>query len=236
MRKAVIGPVGKSILQCTSTANVFGSPLRQRFLTVTCSAHTVSGIVMLSVSRVAFATILVAVSSGAHAWNILKNPDFSGGTTGWNITHTGGGTASYESFLGSPAGGSLRMDSDPGTSHADQCVDVQKWLVIDIAVRAFNNVPGGGGTHTNKLDVYDAADCGGNILSTITMPDAGTPVVETPGWYEVSVLGTPLPSGAISAKLSLDTAAPSGSTSYFLLDHAQVVPPDEIFPNAFELN
>jgi hypothetical protein len=179
---------------------------------------------------------LLAASPAAFAWNILKNPDFSGGTAGWNISHTGGGAAGWESYLSGPGpGGSLRLDSDPGTSHADQCVDVQKWFDIDVLVDKFNNAPGGGGTHTFKLDVFDQADCAGTILSTITLPEAGVTVTgNTADWTEVSVLGTPLPSGAISAMISLDTAAPSGSTSYFLLDHVQVVPPDEIFPDAFE--
>jgi hypothetical protein len=185
------------------------------------------------------AVALLAASPAAFAWNILKNPDFVGGTANWNVTHTGGGTASWESFLSAPGpGGSLRLDSDPGTSHADQCVDVTKWFDIDVSVDKFNNSPGGGGTNTYKLDLFDQADCAGNILSTITLPDAGIIVKGNTGadWTEVSVLGTPLPSGAISAKISLDTAAPTGSTSYFLLDHVQVVPPDEIFPNDFEAN
>ncbi len=180
---------------------------------------------------------LLAASPAASAWNILKNPDFVAGTSGWNTS----GTASWESYLSAPAdaaGGSLRLDSDPGTAHADQCVDVSKWLDIDVSVTKFDNVPGGGGTHTFKLDVYGQPGCAGVVLSTITLPEAGVTVSGNQGasWTEVSVLGTPLPSGALSAKMNLDTAAASGEVSYFLLDHIQVVPPDEIFPDAFEGN
>jgi len=188
---------------------------------------------------------LLAASPSAMAWNLLKNPDFIGGTAGWNVTHTGGGGAGWESFLSAPAdaaGGSLRLDSDTGgaltaaTSHADQCVDVAKWLDIDVAVTKIDDSPGGGGTHTFKLDLYDQADCAGNIIGTITLPEAGVPVAGNNGapWTEVSVLGTPLPAGAISAKMNLDTTAPTGQISYFLVDHILVVPPDEIFPDAFE--
>ena len=77
------------------------------------------------------AVALLAVSPAASAWNVLKNPDFSGGATPWNLSSTGGGDASYESFFGSPAGGSLRLQSYNfnATSHADQCVDIGKWMV-----------------------------------------------------------------------------------------------------------
>ena len=84
----------------------------------------------------------------------------------------------------------------------------------------------------------NAADCAGNVLSTITLPDAGVAVDGNPvsGWIEVSVPGTPLPSGAASARVSLDTIAGASGYSYYLLDNVQVVPPDEIFPDTFEAN
>ncbi len=184
--------------------------------------------------------VLLAASPAASAYNVLKNGAFSGGTNGWNLSSTGGGAAGYESFFGTPAGGSLRLQSYNynATSHADQCVDIHKWFALDFSLRKFNNGESGSGTHPFKLDVYDAADCGGNVLSTITLPDAGDPVVDgsnpVTGWIEVSVLGTPLPSGALSAKVSLETIAGPSGVSYYLLDDVQVVPPDEIFPDSFE--
>jgi hypothetical protein len=184
--------------------------------------------------------VLLAASPAASAYNALKNGAFSGGTNGWNLSSTGGGAAGYESFFGTPAGGSLRLQSYNynSTSHADQCVDIHKWFALDFSLRKFNNGESGSGTHPFKLDIYDAADCGGNVLSTITLPDAGDPVVDgsnpVTGWIEVSVLGTPLPSGALSAKVSLDTIAGPSGVSYYLLDDVQVVPPDEIFPDSFE--
>jgi hypothetical protein len=184
--------------------------------------------------------VLLAASPAASAYNVLKNGAFSGGTNGWNLFSTGGGAAGYESIFGTPAGGSLRLQSYNynSTSHADQCVDIHKWFVLDFSLRKFNNSESGSGTHPFKLDVYDAADCGGNVLSTITLPDAGDPVVDSSnpatGWIEVSVLGTPLPSGALSAQVSLDTIAGPSGVSYYLLDDVQVVPPDEIFPDSFE--
>jgi len=141
-----------------------------------------------------------------------------------------------------PAGGSLRLQSYniKATSHADQCVDIHKWFALDFSLRKFNNGESGSGTHPFKLETYDAADCGGNVLSTITLPETGDTVVDgsnpATGWSEVSVPGTPLPSGALSAKVSVDTIAGPTGVSYYLLDDVQVVPPDEIFPNDFEGN
>jgi len=195
---------------------------------------------MFSRSKLAAAALLLAASSSASAYNVLKNSDFAAGTTGWNLSGTGGGFAGSESYFGSPAGGSLRLQSYAfnATAHADQCVDIHKWFALDFSLRKFNDGESGSGTHPFKLDVYDAADCGGNVLSTITLPDAGEAVGGNPvtGWIEVSVLGTPLPSGAISAKVSLDTIAGASGVSYYLLDDVQVVPPDEIFPDSFEAN
>jgi len=181
---------------------------------------------------------LFAVSPAASAYNVLKNGAFNGGTASWNLSSSGGGAAGSESYFGSPAGGSLRLQSYNfgAISHADQCVDIHKWFALDFSLRKFVNGESGSGTHPFKLNVYDAADCDGNVLSTITLPDAGDAVGGNPatGWIEVWVLGTPLPSGAISAKVSLDAIAGASGVSYYLLDDVQVVPPDEIFPDEFE--
>ena len=195
---------------------------------------------MFSRPKLAAAALLLAASSTASAYNVLKNGDFAAGTAGWNLSGTGGGFAGPESYFGSPAGGSLRLQSYTfnAIAHADQCVDIHKWFALDFSLRKFNDGESGSGTHPFKLDVYDAADCGGNVLSTITLPDAGDAVGGNPatGWIEVSVLGTPLPSGAFSAKVNLDTIAGASGVSYYLLDDVQVVPPDEIFPDRFEAN
>jgi hypothetical protein len=199
-----------------------------------------SGAAMSTRSRIMLLACLLLATPAARAYNVLRNGDFSGGVASWNTSATGGGTAGYESFFGTPAGGSLRLQSYNfnATAHADQCVDISKWLDIDFSLRKFNEGESGGGTHPFKLDIYDAAGCTGNVLSTITLPEAGDPVDGNPttGWIEVSVLGTPLPSGAVSAKVSLDTIAGASGVSYYLIDHVQVVPPDEIFPDTFDGN
>lgn len=123
-------------------------------------------------------------------------------------------------------------------AHADQCVDVHKWFAIDIVLAAFNNSEGGGGSHTFKLDVYDGLDCGGNIVQTITAVDSGTTIngVNNIPWTVFSNTGTQLVGAALSAKMNIDTNAPPGGISYYLVDDVQVIPPDEIFPDDFKSN
>lgn len=187
----------------------------------------------MSRSRITLLACLLLGAPAANAYNVVANGDFIGGTTGWNLSSTGGGTAAWESVSGSPSGGSLRLQAYyPATAHADQCIDIHKWFALDFVLRKFVDAESGDGTHSFKLVIYDSAACAGNVLSTITLPDAG--VTQPDNWVEVSVSGTPLPSGAVSAKVSLDTNGGSSGVSYYLIDHVQVVPPDEIFPDDFE--
>jgi hypothetical protein len=191
-------------------------------------------------ARISFALAAALLISPltASAWNVIKNPDFTGGITPWTTTFTNSGYPGFESFFGSPGNGSLRLQSYNfnDTSHAEQCVDIHKWSVIDFSLRKIDAGESGTGTHPFALQVFDAADCGGNVLSTIPLPESGTAVDGNPatGWIEVSVLGTPLPPGAISARVSLDTIAGTSGVSYYLIDHVQVVPVDEIFPDDFD--
>jgi hypothetical protein len=191
-----------------------------------------------------FGSITLAIAAAlvlpvpAHAWNIVKNGDFVGGASGWTLSSTAGGNTGTESFFGSPANGSLRLaaTSANSTAHAEQCVDVSKWLALDFSLRQLSNGEYGGGAHPFTLDVYDGAACAGNKLATITLPLSGDAVDGNPvgAWIEVSVPGTPLPSGAASAKVNLDALAGPTGASYYYVDHVQVVPPDEIFPSAFD--
>jgi hypothetical protein len=184
--------------------------------------------------------VLLAASPAAIAYNVLKNGTFNGppssGTSGWNLSAQG---AQWESYLGATAGGSLHLDADaagtPVNAHADQCVDVHQWFALDVVLAAFNNAEGGGGTHTFKLDVYDGFDCTGNIVQTITTTDSGETVmgINNSTWKIYSKTGTQLLGSALSAKMNLDTNAPPGGISYYLLDDVQVIPPDEIFPDTF---
>jgi len=191
--------------------------------------------------RIALLLVLVAASTNTIAINLLQGGDFTGiGSLGsWHLAATNGGVAGYESSAGAPAGGCLRLQSfvNSATAHADQCVDVHKWTTVDFVLRKFNDGEGGGGTHPFKVDFYDTAACGGSIVGTITLPDAGTPTPGVPdAWLESSISGAPVPPGAISAKVNLDTIAGSGGFSYYLIDTVRFGPLDEIFLDDLEGN
>jgi hypothetical protein len=91
----------------------------------------------MRIARLVHAFALAAVAANALAYNVIKNGDFTGGVGGWNTSSTGGGTSAHESCLGSPAGGSLRLQAYGGqTAHAEQCVDVHKWTAQDFVLRS----------------------------------------------------------------------------------------------------
>jgi len=188
----------------------------------------------MKVAVITAALALAGLAAPCSAYNALKNGDFTGGTGPWNLAQTGGGSAGWESFLGSPAGGSLRLQSFDffDTTHADQCADVRRWSVLDFDLRQIDNLGTSSGKHTFELDLFDAADCTGNTVGTITPPQTGTALGD--GWSEVSVLGTSLPSNAVSARVNLDVVAEASTVAYFLVDTVEVIPPDEIFPDDFE--
>jgi hypothetical protein len=181
--------------------------------------------------------LAIIASTNALAYNALQNGAFKLNTTGWNLSATG---AQEETYLGATSGGSLHLDADPGfgppaNAHADQCVDVHRWFAIDVSLAAFANSEGGGGTHAFKLDAYDDFNCTGNVVQTVTAVDSGTTVPGVAGstWKIFSKTGTQLVGAALSAKMNLDTNAPTGGISYYLIDDVQVIPPDEIFPDTF---
>jgi len=185
------------------------------------------------------ALLLIAVTPCAFGINMVQNPDFDADTGGWTLTPQSGGSAYRDCCFGSPDTGTLRLDafSDGAIGEASQCVDIHKWTLtgIDFALRYFPNAPFG--FHQFKLDIYDAAGCGGNLLDTL-YPNEGAAVAVggTPatGWLEAGDYGYALPVGAMSARLDVSAAGTAaGSASYFV-DHVQVGPLDVIFVDDFD--
>ena len=185
----------------------------------------------------AFIVGLLAASPSAFAINLIANPEFSGNIDGWTVVPDGG-TNGYESYLGSPSGGSLRLEADTNHSaSAQQCVDVHRWVSIDVVLRQIKLSEYGSGNHTFKLDVFDAPDCAGSILTTVAPPDTGVTVISFGyPWIEESVYDTLLPVGSLSAKFTLRVAGGVAVSSHsgFLIDDVRVGPLDEIFIDPFE--
>jgi hypothetical protein len=170
---------------------------------------------------------------------MVYNPDFDSDTSGWTLLPQSGGGVYRDFSFGSPDNGTLRLDSfsNGAIAEASQCVDIHKWTLtgIDFVLRYFANASAG--FHQFKLDIYDAAGCGGNVLDTLyPIEGAAVPVSGTPatGWLEAGDYGYALPPGALSARVDVnDAGTASGSASYFI-DHVQVGPLDVIFVDDFE--
>lgn len=188
------------------------------------------------------AALLLAASPGAFALNLVYNPDFDTSLDGWSVSVQAGGGAYRESYFGSPDSGTLRLDAYNfgNIAEAWQCVDLHAWtdMKLDVVLRFAQNTFAGTGFYQFKLDVQDAADCGGNTLTTIYINGFGDPVPGANGstWTESSVYGTDLPGGTLSGKLYFGVAAGAAGTSGFMIDHVQVGPLEEIFRETFESN
>lgn len=183
--------------------------------------------------RQTIAALLIASSPGAFAINMVQNPDFDADLSSWNVS----GGAYRDFSFGSPATGTLRLDAlaDGAVALAAQCVDIHKWVTIDFALRYFVNVSGG--FHQFKLDIYDAAGCGGNKLDTLyPIEAAAVPVTGTPdtGWLEAGDYGFVLKPGSMSARVDLGTAGTASGGAGYMIDHVQVGPLEVIFVDDFD--
>jgi hypothetical protein len=180
------------------------------------------------------AALLAIASPGAFAINMVSNPDFDTDTNGWALSG-----ASRDFSFGSPDNGTLRLDalSVAAVAEGTQCVDIHKWSQtgIDFVLRYFPNATAG--SHQFKLDVYNAASCGGTLLDTL-YPNEGTavPVSGNPasGWLEAGDYRYALPPGALSARVDVSTTGTASGNASYLIDHVQVGPLDVIFVDNFD--
>lgn len=209
---------------------MFGSPATTRFF----GASNVEP----AVYRKIFAILILVSSPGAFAIDVVSNPDFDSDTNGWTLL-SAGGSAYRDCCFGSPTTGTLRLDANfnGATAEARQCVDLHKWTQtgLDFALRYFPNSPWG--FHEFKLEIYDAAGCGGNLLDTLyPIEGAAVPVSGTPdtGWLEAGFYNYALPAGALSARLDFGVAGTAAGNASYLIDHVQVGPLDVIFADDFE--
>lgn len=188
----------------------------------------------------AFVTVAALACADASAIDLVGNGSFAGNIDGWGAAASGGGVVQYESYLGSPNSGSLRLTADAGqSSKATQCVDVHVWVSVDFALRKIKNSEYGDGSHDFHVDIYDADGCdsgGGGRIDTIAAPESGASVDGVGGipWVEAAVSGVPLPVGARSALIVLQTSAGASSKSEYLMDLVRFGPLDVIFVDPFD--
>src|SRR5215475_6425669 len=86
----------------------------------------------------------------AAAANLIPNPDFTGGTTGWTMFTTGNGTATLDSSTGDPDAPSVRLVANPANSDVSvlsSCVEVDDSENVDL----FVNLRGNAGAATLEI-------------------------------------------------------------------------------------
>jgi len=98
--------------------------------------------------------------------------------------------------------------------------------------------PAGTGSYAFGVDLYDAADCRGNLLAGIALEPVGNPVGGSNGstWIDADLPGIALPAGATSARIyfSVSASLPGmPGVAGFLVDHVQVGPREIIFADGF---
>ena len=155
----------------------------------------------------------------AAAANLIPNPDFTGGTTGWTMSTTGSGTATLDTTTGSPDAPSVRLIATPANTDVSvfsSCVAVDDSQHVDLVA----NVRGNAGAATLEVDTFSDDACA-TALSQIV----STPVQANQTWTPYSLQDVALPNGSRSAQVVLTategTDATAGDANF---DHIELGP------------
>jgi hypothetical protein len=188
---------------------------------------------------------IMASSSATGQLNLAKNPDFTTSSMEWQLESVPAGGAYYESFLGSPSGGSLRLETNTfnATSSAKQCISLEDMAKIlnvklDFSLRYVINIQGGtDATYTFTLSVFDGESCTGNVLNVVQLNENQSFAVNGVGanWREIDELGLPFPTGARSAQVFMQTSSGSDGVANYIVDHVLVGSKDVIFIDNVEM-
>ena len=163
--------------------------------------------------RIRIATLLsLAIAAGAaHAANLVENPDFADGLTGWS--NLGNGTIAIDTDEGIPDGASIRVTNSGALS---SCIVIDDSTPIDLHVY-MKGVGGGGGLGWAGLITYSDATC--------TTPSGG-PTTEAyrlganDAWWRFGLDNVTLPQGTASAQVFLGAQMGTfGAIGDALFDH-----------------
>jgi len=160
--------------------------------------------------------LVLAASGETNAANLVTNPDFDVGISGWNFSG-GCGNPGWDDVVGSPATGALAINcvNAPSAETATQCIAIAA-ASADFSVRTTDN--GSAGPVDFVLKTYPTQDCSGVSNGAFEPSDVKT----VPGtaccgnsWEERSRSDIALPLGTKSALVAI-TAHPSADIA---LDH-----------------
>ena len=156
----------------------------------------------------------------ASAANLLVNPEFTSGITGW--TYGGFGDVTPEPTSGSPAAGSIRLASNdaPMLITSRQCVDGAITGDYEWGGRIQQTSSTAPETHTIAATFYQGAACGGTMLGSFTSiagADTGG------GWIQYAATVT-VPANTASTLIELTVDVAINGAGDYLFDHVYFGP------------
>lgn len=166
----------------------------------------------------------------AAAANLIPNPDFTSGTTGWTMSTTGTGTATLDASTGDPQAPSIRVVANPANTAVSvfsSCVPVDDSQSVDLLV----NLRGNAGAATVEVDTFGDVNCSSALTQVVS-----TAVQANQTWTTYTLPNVPLPNGAQTAMVVLTaTEGTDGSAGDANFDHIQLGPSGTV-PSFVDVN
>lgn len=186
------------------------------------------------------AVLLFSLTCFTHAslaQNLLTNPDFDTGTSGWTAIEPGNSTVTtWDNSEGYPMPGSVWLYATNTGDSASyyQCVNITPQRVEAIAYSKIDSSGGDQDPGGIDLAFHDVPNCG-HFVSSVTSP---TPSFAN-GWFRHVLTDYPLPAYTQSVAFWLTLVVNNTSGSVYM-DHAgfgpagTVIPSEVVFKNDFE--
>jgi hypothetical protein len=164
-----------------------------------------------------------ALSFAAHASNLVQNPDFDDGDTGWSLADgpagASTGSIAIEESQGLPTAPSLHVLGDgdsTGVVALSACIEVDDSTNFDL--HAF--VKPASGTISVGVAAFSDTTCGATIDVVSSDPIGSNSI-----WQSIGFDDRPLPDGTVSVQVYLaGVYGPMGSIGDALFDHVEFGP------------
>lgn len=188
----------------------------------------------LSYRLLAFCALGALCETGS-ATNLLVNPDFDNGFTGWTVT----GSVSFDS-VGDPTSGSAVLNrSSNNPPSITQCVDTIA-VPMSLKFRYLIDQRGGYDVIGITVHTYDQSSCNGTLLDTWHNGFTLYPQAPTLDWQQASFNLQPLAANTQSMSLSfcfgVDFASDCFNENALMahVDHAELQSREVIFSSGFD--
>jgi len=168
---------------------------------------------------------LGTLCTSVHAANLVFNPDFSTDISSWT-TSVNGGTVTWASGFGNPAGSISINSPAPDTSaQATQCVPISAPASVDFIVDGYASLSTVSGGYVITATTFAGTDCTGTNLGNLP---AGLESFPPGGWqgFQITLFDEPLPAGTNSVLLTIgsNTGSAEGSVDDYYFDNIKFGP------------